>query len=182
MFLCHPGRQIAFKKDKIAPSAIPMDFGDALIPRLLNALVFGTPRAMTADEIAATIRRFAEAARLVAAAGFAGVELHAAHGYLLAQFLSARSNARTDAYGGGAVARARIVADTVRAIREVVPPAFCVGAKLNSVDVGRAADLGDCLEQVRAIADAGIDFPEISGGTPEDPIFSTGPGGPPART
>jgi 2,4-dienoyl-CoA reductase-like NADH-dependent reductase (Old Yellow Enzyme family) len=174
--ICHPGRQIAFKKEKIAPSAIPMDFGNALVPRLLNTLVFGTPRAMTADEIQTVISQFANAARLMAAAGFSGVELHAAHGYLLAQFLSARSNARMDAYGGSAVARARIVVEIIRAIRDVVPPGFCIGLKLNSVDVGQAADLGDCLEQVRAITATGIDFLEVSGGSFEDPVFSTGPG------
>jgi 2,4-dienoyl-CoA reductase-like NADH-dependent reductase (Old Yellow Enzyme family) len=173
--LCHPGRQIAFRKDKMAPSAIPMDFGTALMPRFLNSLVFGTPRAMTAGEIRAVISQFAAAARLMAAVGFSGIQLHAAHGYLLAQFLSARSNARTDAYGGSAVARARIVVEIIHAVRDVVPPGFCVGVKLNSVDVGRATDLGDRLEQVRAVVAAGIDFLEVSGGTFEDPIFSTGP-------
>ncbi|KAK8849064.1 NADH:flavin oxidoreductase/NADH oxidase [Apiospora arundinis] len=178
--LCHPGRQIAFKKDKIAPSAVPMDFGTALVPRLLNALVFGTPRAMTLTEICDVVRRFAEAARVVAEAGFAGVELHAAHGYLLAQFLSAKSNTRTDEYGGGAVARARIVVEIVHAIRDAVPlsefPGFCIGIKLNSVDVGSVEGLRDCLEQVRVISEAGIDFLEVSGGSFEDPTFNTGLG------
>nr|WCQ76534.1 ApiH [Apiospora montagnei] len=176
--LCHPGRQIAFKKDKIAPSAVPMDFGTALVPRLLNALVFGTPRAMTLAEICDVVRRFAEAARVVAEAGFAGVELHAAHGYLLAQFLSAKSNTRTDEYGGSAVARARIVVEIVHAIRDAVPlsefPGFCIGIKLNSVDVGSVEGLRDCLEQVRVISEAGIDFLEVSGGSFEDPTFNTG--------
>lgn len=179
--LCHPGRQEAFKKDKMAPSAIPMDFGTALVPRLLNRIVFGTPRAMTVDEIQTVVSQFAHAARLMSAAGFSGVQLHAAHGYLLAQFLSARSNARTDSYGGSAAARARIVVEIIHAVRRVVPRHFCVGLKLNSVDVGHAADLGDRLEQVRAIAAAGIDFLEVSGGTFEDPLFSTGPGRAPGR-
>ncbi|RYP79595.1 hypothetical protein DL770_006596 [Monosporascus sp. CRB-9-2] len=174
--LCHPGRQIAFSRGTVAPSAIPMDFGTALVPRLLNAFVFGAPRAMTIAEIQATIRHFANAARLVAAAGFAGVELHAAHGYLLAQFLSPRCNVRTDAYGGSARARARLVVEIIQAVREAVPPGFCVGLKFNSVDVGSAADMGECMEQLRAITEAGIDFLEISGGSFEDPTFSTGPG------
>ncbi|XP_014554676.1 hypothetical protein COCVIDRAFT_39424 [Bipolaris victoriae FI3] len=173
--LCHPGRQIAFGKGTVAPSAIPMDFGTGLMPRLLNSFVFDTPRAMTVAEIHTTIRNFANAARLIAAAGFAGVELHAAHGYLLAQFLSPRSNVRTDAYGGSAHSRARIVVEVIRAVREAVPPDFCVGLKLNSVDVGSAAGMVDCIEQIRVIAEAGIDFLEISGGSFEDPTFNTGP-------
>jgi 2,4-dienoyl-CoA reductase-like NADH-dependent reductase (Old Yellow Enzyme family) len=80
--ICHPGRQIAFHKGgTVAPSAVPMDFGCGVIPRLLNSVVFGTPRAMTTTEIKSTIRQFVEAARLIEAAGFAGIELHAAHGY-----------------------------------------------------------------------------------------------------
>ncbi|KAE8393052.1 hypothetical protein BDV23DRAFT_180930 [Aspergillus alliaceus] len=174
--LCHPGPQIAFNKGTIAPSAVPMGLGNAVVPRVLNALVFGTPRAMTVAEIKDTVRRFANAPRVVAAAGFAGVELHAAHGYLLTQFLSSRSNIRTDAYGGNATARTRIVVEIIHAIREAVPPSFCVGLKLNSVDVAADVDLEDCVEQLRAITDAGIDFLEVSGGSFEDPMFSTGPG------
>ncbi|GFF55805.1 FMN-linked oxidoreductase [Aspergillus udagawae] len=105
--LCHPGRQIAFSKGTIAPSTVPMDLGDALVPRLLNALVFGIPREMTTQQVHDTVRRFAEGARVIAAAGFAGVELHAANGYLLTQFLSGKSNLGADAYGGSPAARAR---------------------------------------------------------------------------
>lgn len=172
--LCHPGRQIAFGKGTVAPSAIPMDFGTGLAPRLLNSLVFGTPRAMTIAEIQTVIRNFANAARLMAVAGFAGIELHAAHGYLLAQFLSSRSNVRTDLYGGSARSRARIVVEVIRAVREVVPSGFCVGLKLNSVDVGSADSMEDCIEQIKAFAEARIDFLEISGGSFEDPTFNTG--------
>ncbi|KAF2832598.1 FMN-linked oxidoreductase [Ophiobolus disseminans] len=174
--LCHPGRQIAFGKETVAPSAIPLDFGSGFTPRMLNSFVFGTPRAMTIAEIHATIRNFANAARLMAAAGFAGVELHAAHGYLLAQFLSPRCNIRTDSYGGSARARARIVVEVICAVRAAVPPGFCVGLKLNSVDVGSVAGMDDCIEQIRAITEAGIDFLEISGGSFEDPTFNTGLG------
>nr|BBJ34513.1 hypothetical NADH oxidase [Alternaria solani] len=172
--LCHPGRQIAFGKGTVAPSALPMDFGTGLMSRLLDSVVFGTPRAMTIAEIHVTVQNFANAARVMAAAGFVGVELHAAHGYLLAQFLSARSNIRTDSYGGSARARARIVVEVIRAVREVVPRNFCVGLKLNSVDVGSAANMDDCIEQIKAITEAGIDFLEISGGSFVDPTFNTG--------
>ncbi|KAJ1326933.1 dimethylglycine catabolism A [Microdochium nivale] len=172
--ICHPGRQIAFNKGTIAPSAIPMDFGSGILPNLLNRLLFGTPRAMDADEIRNVIKSFADAARLLSRAGFAGVELHAAHGYLLSQFLSPLSNKRSDDYAGSAVARARIVVEIIEAIRRQVPDTFCIGVKMNSADAGSAAAMRDSLEQIGAITRAGIDFLEISGGTFENPTFSTG--------
>ncbi|KAK2042910.1 FMN-linked oxidoreductase [Colletotrichum somersetense] len=176
--LCHPGRQIAFHKGPtIAPSAVPIDLGSAPIPRLLNKLVFGTPREMTFEEIQDVISKFARAARVVADAGFAGVELHAAHGYLLTQFLSPVSNLRTDDYGGSAAARAKIVVEIVQAIRRVVPSTFCVGLKVNSVDVGNKAAMEESIAQLQHIAGSGgVDFLEISGGSFENPTFSTGLG------
>lgn len=170
-----PGRRGFFTK-ALAPSAVPLRLGDGLLARAAAALAFGTPRAMTAAEIADVVRRFAAAARVSAAAGFDGVEVHAAHGYLLAQFLSPRTNLRADAYGGTPAKRARIVADVVRAIRAATPAGFTVGIKLNSVDHQVEAELEDAIEQLRVIVDAGIDFLEISGGSYEDPkVGSTGP-------
>ncbi|KAJ0301059.1 hypothetical protein Brms1b_012592 [Colletotrichum noveboracense] len=176
--LCHPGRQIAFHKRRtIAPSAVPMNLGDSFGPNLLNKLVFGTPREMTAEEIRDVINRFAGAARIVADAGFAGVELHGAHGYLLTQFLSPVTNLRTDEYGGSAAARAKIVVDIIQAIRQVVPATFCVGLKINSVDVGSKGALAECIDQLRLITETGgLDFLEVSGGSFENPTFSTGVG------
>ncbi|KAJ8122006.1 hypothetical protein ONZ43_g1686 [Nemania bipapillata] len=158
----------------MAPSAIPINFGPGLLPRLLSALIFGTPVAMTTADIQATIKDFADTARLASDAGFTGVEIHAAHGYLLAQFLSPESNKRTDEYGGSAAARAKIVLEIIAAIREVVPKSFCVGIKLNSVDVQSTSQLSDTLEQLKLIAATGIDFLEISGGSYEQPTMSTG--------
>lgn len=175
--ICHPGRQIAFGKGTVAPSAVPMNFGTGFVSRLLNHLVFGTPRAMSTREIQTTIRHFVDASRKISMAGFAGVELHGAHGYLLAQFLSPQANVRTDAYGGHPRGRARIVVEIIRAIRAVVPADFCIGLKLNSVDVGSPAALTECMEQLQIITDENIDFLEISGGSFEDPTFSTGPTG-----
>ncbi|KAJ0385506.1 hypothetical protein COL922a_006257 [Colletotrichum nupharicola] len=176
--LCHPGRQIAFHKRRaIAPSAVPMNLGDSFGPNLLNKLVFGTPREMTAEEIRDVINRFAGAARIVADAGFAGVELHGAHGYLLTQFLSPVTNLRTDEYGGSAAARTKIVVDIIQAIRQVVPATFCVGLKINSVDVGSKGALAECIDQLRLITETGgLDFLEVSGGSFENPTFSTGVG------
>ncbi|KAF2970987.1 hypothetical protein GQX73_g2546 [Xylaria multiplex] len=177
----HPGRQSPtgagnrglFEKN-IAPSAIALNFGPGFIPRLINSLVFGTPKAMSIGDIHDVIDRFVRTARLAAEAGFSGVEIHAAHGYLLAQFLSAKSNQRTDDYGGSPAARAKIVIEIIKAVRAAVPKSFCVGVKLNSADHQSPEEFQSCLEQTALIAAAGIDFLEISGGTYENPTMSFG--------
>ncbi|KXJ90476.1 hypothetical protein Micbo1qcDRAFT_189049 [Microdochium bolleyi] len=172
----HAGRQAVTQAKRrgwfdrpLAPSAIPLDFGDSFVHRLAVSLSFGNPRAMTLEEIASVVDGYVRTAKLAAEAGFAGAQIHAAHGYLLAQFLSPKSNQRTDAYGGSARARAKIIVDIIRAVRAAVPTGFCVGMKLNSVDHQSAEDLQACLEQLDEITTAGIDFLEISGGTYEDP-------------
>ncbi|KAI1121566.1 NADH:flavin oxidoreductase/NADH oxidase [Nemania abortiva] len=177
----HPGRQSPVGAGKrgffdkcIAPSAIPLNFGPGLLSRLLASLIFGTPAAMTTADIQTVAKDFADTARLASEAGFSGVEIHAAHGYLLAQFLSPDSNKRTDEYGGSAAARVKIVLEIIAAIRAAVPKNFCVGIKLNSVDVQSTSQLSDTLEQLKLIAATGIDFLEISGGSYEQPTMSTG--------
>ncbi|RKK76719.1 hypothetical protein BFJ69_g6668 [Fusarium oxysporum] len=171
----HPGRQSPMGAGKrgmfeknLAPSAVPLEFGSGIVARTLSHLVFGTPREMTSKDIRSVVQQFANAARLAADAGFAGVEIHAAHGYLLSQFLSTHSNKRTDEYGGSAVKRAKIVTDVINAVRSVVPANFCIGLKLNSVDHQSEAELRGCVEQLQSITKAGIDFLEISGGSYED--------------
>ncbi|KAG6089784.1 hypothetical protein E4U15_001341 [Claviceps sp. LM218 group G6] len=179
--LNHPGRQSlpgagthGFFKKTIAPSPVQVNLGQGLIAKALSKLVFGTPREMTAADIQHVVTRFAEAAKLCHEAGFSGVEIHAAHGYLLAQFLSSKTNHRSDDYGGSPKKRAKIVVDILRAVRAEVPKEFCVGIKLNSVDHQSEKELQDCIEQLEDIAAAGIDFLEISGGSYEDPVMMTG--------
>jgi 2,4-dienoyl-CoA reductase-like NADH-dependent reductase (Old Yellow Enzyme family) len=179
MQINHPGRQSpygagtrGFFDKNLAPSAVPLKLGDGILQSIASALVFGTPREMTVAEIRETVRQFANAARLAAKAGFAGVQIHAAHGYLLAQFLSSQSNKRTDDYGGSPAKEARIVVEIIHAIREVTPEGFCVGIKLNSVDHQSKEALAACIEQLEEIRKAGVDFLEISGGTYENPSVS----------
>ncbi|KAL0938155.1 fmn binding protein [Colletotrichum truncatum] len=179
--LNHPGRQSPFGAGKrsflektLAPSAVPLRLGDGFIPWLINSLLFGTPREMTIADIKDVVRRFALTAKLASEAGFAGVEIHAAHGYLLAQFMSEKINKRTDEYGGSYAGRVKIVVEIIRAIREVVPKEFCVGIKFNSVDHQSQAELAGCIEQLKLITEAGVDFLEISGGSYEDPVMATG--------
>ncbi|KAH7234104.1 hypothetical protein B0J15DRAFT_571702 [Fusarium solani] len=177
----HPGRQSplgagtkSFWTKNLAPSAVPLDLGSDLVSRLASCVVFGTPKEMTLEDIETVIQRFANAARIAAAAGFDGVEIHAAHGYLLAQFLSAKTNIRTDAYGGSAIARAKIAVDIIKAVRAVVPANFCVGLKFNSADHQSPTELQECLEQTAFIAEAGLDFLEVSGGSYENPTMIMG--------
>jgi 2,4-dienoyl-CoA reductase-like NADH-dependent reductase (Old Yellow Enzyme family) len=129
---------------------------------------------MTIPEIEGVVSQFARAARLCAEAGFDGVEVHAAHGYLLSQFLSSKSNRRGDGYGGDARGRARMLVEVVRAVKEATKgfKGFCVGVKLNSVDHQSEGEMRDCVEQVRAVVEAGVDFVEVSGGSYEDPKVS----------
>ena len=177
MQLNHPGRQSplgagrrSYFAKSLAPSAVPLQLGPSMTQRFISCIIWGTPKEMTTSDIQEVTRQFVTAARLAHEAGFAGVELHAAHGYLLTQFLSASINYRTDAYGGSPTARAKIVVDIVKAIRAEVPPSFCIGVKLNSVDHQSASEMRDCLEQLHAIASSGVDFVEISGGSYENPV------------
>ncbi|KAH7122735.1 NADH:flavin oxidoreductase/NADH oxidase-like protein [Dendryphion nanum] len=173
--LVHPGRQSPaksgnrpFSSPAIAPSSIPINIGNGLLERAISKLVFGTPREMTLREIAEAVQLFANGAKAVYDAGFKGIEIHAAHGYLLSSFLSPKSNVRTDVYGGTAANRARIVVEVIRAVRRAVPELFCVGIKLNSADVAGAENLEESLEQVGLIVREQIDFLEISGGSYEN--------------
>ena len=179
--LVHPGRQSpasvgarSFFAPAIAPSAVPVNLGNSVSDRLLAKLLFGTPRAMTISEIHEAVQQFAAAAKLCYDSGFAGVQIHAAHGFLLTQFLSSKTNLRSDEYGGTPAKRARIVVEVIRAIKEVVPSTFCVGMKLNSADVGGQESLDESLEQVGMIIKEGIDFLEISGGTFENMRMAAG--------
>lgn len=129
---------------------------------------------MTVGEIEEVVRHFVDASRTMAAAGFDGIEIHAAHGYLLSQFLSSASNVRTDAYGGSPAARAKIVLDIIKSVREAVPLAssgkkFAIGIKLNSADHQIEGELDAVIQQLKLITEAGVDFVEISGGSYSDP-------------
>lgn len=131
---------------------------------------FGEPVALEKNEITEIVRRFAQCAAAVQAAGFTGVQIHAAHGYLLSQFLSPRSNQRRDEYGGSLENRARVLMDTVAAVRAAVGPAFPVSVKLNSADFQKGGfDFEDSLQVVEWLEQAGVDLIEISGGTYEQP-------------
>ena len=131
---------------------------------------FGEPVALTIPEIEDIVRRFGICARAVKQAGFTGVQIHAAHGYLLSQFLSPRSNQREDQYGGSLENRARPLLDIVASVREAVGPDFPVAVKLNSADFQKGGfAFEDSLQVAQWLEQAGVDLIEISGGTYEQP-------------
>lgn len=148
---------------------MPLDLGPGIITSIARRFLFGTPREMTSEDINLVIAQFARSARVVAEAGFAGVELHAAHGYLLAQFMSKKTNLRQDEWGGDPERRVRIVVEIIRRMREATPKSFAIGIKLNSADHQNDQDMEETMTQVKAIVEEGVDFVEISGGTWEDP-------------
>ncbi|WP_194814312.1 nitroreductase family deazaflavin-dependent oxidoreductase [Nocardia sp. XZ_19_385] len=162
--LNHPGRQanpIVTRHRPVAPSAIALT-----IPGL------PAPRALAEDEILDIIRRFGVAARVVESAGFDGVQIHGAHGYLVSQFLSPISNQRTDAWGGDPERRARFVLEVVKSIRAQVSPGFALGIKLNSADFQRGGFTEEeSREVVARLAAEAVDLIEISGGSYESPAM-----------
>jgi 2,4-dienoyl-CoA reductase-like NADH-dependent reductase (Old Yellow Enzyme family) len=167
MQINHPGRQMpaALGQETVAPSAIALDLG-------AQSKVFPMPRAMTATDIADVQRRFATTAQLAERSGFTGVEIHAAHGYLLSQFLSPLANHRTDQWGGSLENRARLLIEIARDIRAAVSPTFAVSVKLNSADFQRGGfSPEDARSVVAMLAPLGIDLVELSGGSYEAPAM-----------
>lgn len=165
--LNHPGRQMPANlgQPTWAPSAVPLALGNM-------SRHFAMPRAMDAGMIDEVIRRFATSARLAEQAGFSGVQIHAAHGYLLSQFLSPLSNQRTDQWGGSLENRARLLLETVKAVRAVVSPTFTVAVKLNSADFQRGGfSVDDAREVLQRLNALDVDLVELSGGSYEAPAM-----------
>jgi 2,4-dienoyl-CoA reductase-like NADH-dependent reductase (Old Yellow Enzyme family) len=123
---------------------------------------FETPRAATTQDIEDTITAFGEAAGRCARAGFDGVELHGAHGYLLSQFLGSVSNTRDDAWGGSPQNRARFARRVFEAAREATPDAFLVGIRLSPEIAEQGITLEETLTVARWLADDGVDFVHAS--------------------
>ncbi|AOK49884.1 2,4-dienoyl-CoA reductase [Burkholderia sp. MSMB617WGS] len=167
MQINHPGRQMAaaLGQTTLAPSAVPLALG-ALSKQ------FPVPREMTDDDIAGVQRSFVQAARLAERSGFTGVQIHAAHGYLLSQFLSPITNRRQDRWGGSIENRARLLLDIVRAVRDAVSPGFAVSVKLNSADFQRGGFSSDDAKRVvEMLNPLGVDLVELSGGSYEAPAM-----------
>ncbi|MGW6754874.1 NADH:flavin oxidoreductase/NADH oxidase family protein [Streptomyces sp. NPDC055006] len=168
MQINHPGRQVASNMPGVVwgPSDVGVDLGR-------HSGRFGRPTAMTPAQIDATVTRFAVTAHRAEKAGFDGVEVHAAHGYLLSQFLSPLVNKRTDQWGGSLENRARMLLDVVRAVSDAVSPSFAVAVKLNSADFQRGGfDADDARQVIEMLEPLGVDLVELSGGSYESPAMT----------
>lgn len=163
--ISHPGRQTprGVSSLVIAPSAVALEgYGP----------MFSPPRAATEPEILDVIRWFAHTSAVLQEGGFDGVEVHAAHGYLISSFLSPRVNKRLDEWGGTPENRMRLLLEVVRAIRAACGKSFAVSVKLNSADFHRGGFTeSDSAAVVAALEAEGIDLLEISGGNYENPLM-----------
>jgi 2,4-dienoyl-CoA reductase-like NADH-dependent reductase (Old Yellow Enzyme family) len=163
--LSHSGRQTQ-------ASVNPHPLSSSTIAVDLPMHLFGKPREMTAADIAQVIDRFALAAGVCKSVGFTGVQIHAAHGYLLSSFLSPSANQRTDLWGGSLENRARLLLDVVKAVRRAVGPEFPISVKLNSADFQKGGfDDDDSALVALMLERAGVDVLEISGGSYEAPAM-----------
>ncbi|KAJ4247135.1 hypothetical protein NW762_013273 [Fusarium torreyae] len=159
----HPGRQVPYKINPVAISASDVQLGPNM------GMTFGKPHAATKEEIAQVIEGFAHAAEYLEKSGFDGIEIHAAHGYLISQFLSRTTNKRTDEYGVQTIEnRLRLISEIARAVKARVAPNFIVSAKLNSVEFqDGGVDPEEAKELCERLEALGFDFVELSGGTYE---------------
>jgi len=162
--ISHSGRQTSrfLNRRPKAPSQV----------QLKRLGLFGKPQALQEAEIQAIIEGFTRTATIVQEAGFTGVQIHAAHGYLLSQFLSPRTNRRTDKWGGSLENRSRLLRSIVVQVREAVGADFPISVKLNSADFQRGGFTEEeSLEVVQMLESLGVDLLEISGGTYENVAF-----------
>jgi 2,4-dienoyl-CoA reductase-like NADH-dependent reductase (Old Yellow Enzyme family) len=138
--------------DVVGPSALPAGDG------------FPLPEELSIEAIDALVRRFAAAAERAISAGYDVIELHAAHGYLLAQFLSPISNQRRDHYGGDRAGRMRFPLEVVRAVRQVMPDDKPLFMRVSALDGAGGWDLADTVAFARQLKTLGVDVVDCSSG------------------
>ncbi|MBO6610426.1 NADH:flavin oxidoreductase/NADH oxidase family protein [Altererythrobacter sp.] len=169
--ISHPGRQLykSLGETAVSPSGVELNLGKF-------SSLFAPVRRLEVDEIEAIITRFADTAEMAEAAGFDGVQIHGAHGYLISQFLSPLTNKRDDEWGGSLENRARFLLRIVEAVRQRVKLSFGVGLKLNSADFQRGGfEFEDARQVVEWLNGHGLDFVELSGGSYESPAMQGNP-------
>lgn len=167
MQINHPGRQVmaSLGEETVSASDVAVE-----IPGMSKN--FSQPRALSEVEIAELITRFATTAELAEQAGFDGIQIHAAHGYLINQFLSPLTNRRSDKWGGSLENRARFLFEIVQAVRRRVSRHFTVAVKLNSADFQKGGfDHEDAKWVVTQLGSMNIDLIELSGGSYESPAM-----------
>ncbi|MDQ7019569.1 MAG: NADH:flavin oxidoreductase/NADH oxidase family protein [Robiginitomaculum sp.] len=165
MQISHAGRQTMkyVASEPVGPSAVQVEMPGGM---------FGKPRALSADEITDIIGRFAHTARIAKETGFDGVQIHAAHGYLLSEFLNPLTNRREDEWGGALENRARLLRSVIAAVRQAVGADFPISVKLNSSDFQKGGfDFADSRQVAKWLREDGVDLLEISGGNYEQPVM-----------
>ncbi len=161
--ISHAGRQTQTNINKTPKAPSPIKIS-------LPGGQFGNPIALTTQEIEEVIEGFGIAATTCKNSGFTGIQIHAAHGYLLSQFLSPLSNIRKDTYGGELCNRSRLLIEIVRTVRSRVGKDFPISVKLNSADFQKGGfNFQDSLQVAQWLEEETIDLLEISGGTYEQP-------------
>lgn len=161
--ISHAGRQ--------TPAAVaPTPVGPSDVQLKMPGAAFGKPRPLEHEEILDIIARFAHTAKVLQDSGFTGVQLHGAHGYLISEFLSPDVNMRDDEWGGSLENRARLLLESIRAVRKAVGDKFPVALKLNSADFQKGGFSHEESVQVATwLNEEGLDLLEVSGGTYEQP-------------
>ncbi|KAL8708056.1 MAG: hypothetical protein Q9220_006988 [cf. Caloplaca sp. 1 TL-2023] len=166
--MSHPGRQCpeSIQKDPVSASDVQLE-GNVM------GMNFAKPHPASTEEIERIKEGFVHAAEYLHHAGYDGIELHGAHGYLLSQFLSPTTNQRTDKYGGSLENRSRLIMEIAQGIRARLPSSFLLGIKINSVEFQDKGFNPDECKQLCATLEANkFDFVELSGGTYESLAFS----------
>ncbi len=162
--ISHAGRQTNRFNNRhpLAPSHV----------KLKKTGLFGKPKVMTEDDIHQIIDGFVKAARITKKAGFTGLQIHSAHGYLLSQFLSPKTNTRKDQWGGSIENRSRLLLQIIRKVRKEVGDDFPISVKLNSSDFQKGGFSEDeSLAVINMLNSESVDLLEISGGTYENVAF-----------
>ncbi|WP_151084849.1 NADH:flavin oxidoreductase/NADH oxidase [Nocardioides cynanchi] len=178
--LAHAGRKASTRAPWLGRGYVPVEEGGW---QTVGASPIGysdwpAPRELTAEELSEHPRLWAEAARRALDAGYEVAEIHAAHGYLLHQFLSPLTNRRTDAYGGDLAGRSRLLLEVVDAVREVWPDDQPLFVRLSATDwVSGGLDVADTAEVATLLAGRGVDLVDVSsGGNSPDQQITVEPG------
>ena len=164
MQINHPGKQSprSLSKEPVAPSAVPL--------KNYSSRLFSKPRALSTEEVKDLVKKYIKTAAVAKKAGFSGVQIHGAHGYLVSQFLSSLDNQRKDQYGGSLTNRMRFLMEIYTGMREELGPYFSISVKLNASDFSSGGfSEEESLQVAQTLSRAGIDLIEISGGNYENP-------------
>ena len=164
----HPGRQVTTDIN-----SDPVSASDVQLKGSIMGMTFSKPHAASTEEIQKIINGFAHAAEFLHKAGYDGIELHGAHGYLLSQFLSQTTNKRTDKYGGSLENRSRLIMEIADEVQKRVPKSFILSIKINSVEFqDKGFESEECKALCASLEAHHFDFVELSGGTYEELAFT----------